>query len=139
MMQIGMKKQADSEGEIRTRLGENARPAELDVWTEVEDADVDAADGVETCARTRACGVAGDDAEDAAGEGEATLTRTRLGADARPADADDGEAIAGVDVVGVLTRDSWWRSFAAAVPVLLWPSWASLQRTPGMLRAANLL
>ena len=93
---------------------------------------------METRARTRACGVAGDDAEDAvAGEGEATLTRTRLGADARPADEDDGEAIAGVDVVGV--RDSWWRSFAAAVPVLLWSSWASLQRMPGMLRAANLL
>ena len=112
----------------------------LDVWTNGEDVDVDAAEApwMETRARTRACGVAGDDAEDAvAGEGEATLTRTRLGADARPADADDGEAIAGVDVVGV--RDSWWRSFAAAVPVLLWPSWASLQRMPGMLRAANLL
>ena len=42
------------------------------------------------------------DAEDAAAgdsEGEATLTRTRLGAAARPADADDGEAIAGVDAV----------------------------------------
>ena len=59
----------------------------LDVWTDGEDVDVDAAEApwMETRARTRACGVAGDDAEDAvAGEGEATLTRTRLGADARP-------------------------------------------------------
>ena len=96
-----------------------------------EDAGVDAADGVETRTRTGACGDANDDAEDgSAGEGEATLIRTRLGADAMSADADDDEAIAGVDVVGVLNRDLWWRSFAAAVPVLLWPSWASLQRTP---------
>ena len=84
--------------------GGNAGPAESDVWTDVEDAEVDAAEGVETRARPRACGDASDDAEDAAaGEGKATLTRTRLGAAARPADADDGEAIAGVDVVGVLT------------------------------------
>ena len=63
-----------------------------------------AAEGVETRARPRACGDASDDAEDAAaGEGKATLTRTRLGAAARPADADDGEAIAGADVVRVLT------------------------------------
>ena len=65
-----------------------------------EDAEVDAAEGVETRARPRACGDASEDAEDAAaGEGKATLTRTRLGAAARPADADDGEAIAGVDAV----------------------------------------
>ena len=84
--------------------GGNAGPAESDVWTDVEDAEVDAAEGVETRARPRACGDASDDAEDAAaGEGKATLTRTRLGAAARPADADDGEAIAGADVVRVLT------------------------------------
>ena len=74
------------------------RAAESDVWTDVEDAEVDAAEGVET----RTCGDASDDAEDAVAgdsEGEATLTRTRLGAAARPADVDDGEAIAGVDVV----------------------------------------
>ena len=64
----------------------------------MEDAKVDAAEGVET----RTCGDASDDAEDAVAgdsEGEATLTRTRLGAAARLADADAGEAIAGVDVV----------------------------------------
>ncbi len=97
---------------------------------------------METRARTQACGDAGDDAEDAvADEGVATLTRTRLGADARPAGADDGKAKAVVDVVGVLTRDSGWRFFAAAIHVLflLWPTWASLQRMPGMLRAANIL
>ena len=48
-----------------------------------EDADVIAAEVVEMWTRTRACGDACDDAEDAAaGESEATLTRTRLGADA---------------------------------------------------------
>ncbi len=42
---------------------------------------------------TPACGDACDDAEDAAGgEGEATLTRTRLGANAEPADASDGRS-----------------------------------------------
>ena len=91
-------------GEMPTRLGGNAGPAESDVWTDVEDAEVDAAEGVETRARPRACGDASDDAEDAvAGEGKATLTRTRLGAAARPGDADDGEAIAGADVIRVLT------------------------------------
>ena len=69
------------------RLGGNAGPAESDVWTDVEDAEVDAAEGVETRARPRACGDASDDAEDAvAGEGKATLTRTRLGAAGWPAD-----------------------------------------------------
>ena len=38
------------------RLGGNAGPAESDVWTDVEDAEVDAAEGVETRARPRACG-----------------------------------------------------------------------------------
>ena len=58
--------------------GRNAGPAESDVWTDVEDAEVDAAEGAETRARSRACGDASDDAEDAvAGEGKATLTRTR--------------------------------------------------------------
>ena len=33
-----------------------------------------------------------------------TLTRTRLVADARPIDADEGKAIADVDVIGVPTR-----------------------------------
>ncbi len=62
------------------RLGADARLPEADAWTDVEDADVVAAEGVETWNRTRACGHACDDAEDAAGgEGEATLTRTRLG------------------------------------------------------------
>ena len=94
-----------SEGETRTRLGADAGPEEADALTHVEDADVVAADGVETRTRTRADGEACDDAEDAAaGEGGATLTRTRLGADAGPADANDGEAIADVDVVGVPTR-----------------------------------
>ena len=94
-----------SEGETRTRLGADAGPEEADAFAHVEDADVVAADGVETWTRTRADGEACDDAEDAAaGEGGATLTRTRLGADAGPADANDGEAIADVDVVGVPTR-----------------------------------
>ena len=74
-------------------------------WTDVDDADVVVAEGVETRTRTRACGDGCKDAEDAAdGEGGATLTRTRLGADAGPADANDGEATADVDVVGVPTR-----------------------------------
>ena len=72
-----------SEGETRTRLGADAGPEEADAFAHVEDADVVAADGVETWTRTRADGEACDDAEDAAaGEGGATLTRTRLGADA---------------------------------------------------------
>jgi len=51
-------------------------------------------------------GDACDDAENAAaGESVETLTRARLEVDARPTDADKGEAIAGVDVVGVLTRN----------------------------------
>jgi hypothetical protein len=70
----------------------------------VDDANVVVAEGVETRTRTRACEDRSNDAEDAAdGEGEATLTRTRL-ADAGPADANDGEAIADVDVVGVPNR-----------------------------------
>ena len=101
--------------------GGNAGPAESDVWTDVEDAEVDAAEEVETRARTRACGDASDDAENAAaGEGEETLTRTRLEADARPTDADEGEAIVDVDVVGVPTRGrfgvavyGWCRTFLA--------------------------
>ena len=61
------------------RLGE-MQGQQNRTWTDVEDAEVDAAEGVETRARTRACGDASDDAEDSvAGEGEATLTRTRLG------------------------------------------------------------
>ncbi len=61
---------------------------------------------METWNRTRACGDACDDAGDAAGgEGEATLPRTRLGADAGPADASDGEANADVDIVGVRGSD----------------------------------
>jgi len=49
---------------------------------------------VETRTRSRACGNASDDMEDAAAaEGEETLTRTRLEADARPTDVDEGEAI----------------------------------------------
>ena len=49
--------------------------AEADARTDVEDADVVVAEGVETRTSTRACGIACNDAEDAAdGEGEATLT-----------------------------------------------------------------
>ncbi len=96
----------------------------------MEDSEVDAAKGVETRARPRACGDASDDAEDAvAGEGKATLTCTRLGAAARPADADDGEAIAGVDVVGVLTPNRCGVAvFRSCSAFLARPSWASLQR-----------
>ncbi len=66
---------AASEGQTRTRLGAGAGLAEADARTDVEDADVVAAEGVDTRTRTRACGYACDDAEDAAdGEGEATLT-----------------------------------------------------------------
>jgi hypothetical protein len=61
---------AASKGETRTRLGADAGSAEADAWTDVEDADVVAAEGVDTGTRTRACGDACDDAEDAAaGEG----------------------------------------------------------------------
>ena len=42
--------------------------------------------------------------KNAAAGDEETLTRTRLEADARPTDADEGEAIVDVDVVGVPTR-----------------------------------
>ena len=52
--------------------------------------------------RSRACGDALENA--AAGEGVETLTRTRLVADARPTDADEGEAIVDVDDVGVPNR-----------------------------------
>jgi hypothetical protein len=49
---------------------------------------------VETRTRSRACGDACDEVEvAAAAEGEEPLTRTRLEADARPTDADEGEAI----------------------------------------------
>ena len=66
---------AASEGETRTRLGAGAGLAEVDARTDVEDADVVVAEGVETRTSTRACGIACNDAEDAAdGEGEATLT-----------------------------------------------------------------
>ena len=66
---------AASEGETRTRLGAGAGLAEADARTDVEDADVVVAEGVETRTSTRACGIACNDAEDAAdGEGEATLT-----------------------------------------------------------------
>ena len=104
MMRMCMKKQLPlARARSGPLWGEMQGPAESDALTDVDDAEVDAAEGVETRARTRACGDASDDAEDAfAGEGEATLTRTHLG---RPADADGGEATAGVDVVGVLTRN----------------------------------
>ena len=59
---------AASEGETHTRLGADAAPAEANAWTDVEDADVVAAEGVKTRTRTRACGDAFDDAEDAAAE-----------------------------------------------------------------------
>ncbi len=69
-------------------------------------------EGVETRTRSRACGDACDQVEDAAaGEGEETLTRTRLEADARLTGADEGEAIVDVDVVGVPT----WSRFGVAV------------------------
>ncbi len=46
------------------------------------------------------------------------MTRTRLGADAAPADATNGEAIADTDVVGVPTRSHVGVAvFAAAVLV----------------------
>ena len=71
----------------------------------MDDTDVVVAEGVDTRTHSRACGNACDDVEDAAaGDGEETLTRTRLEADARPTDADEGEAIVDVDVVGVPTR-----------------------------------
>ena len=117
------------------RLGGNARPAESDVWTDVEDAEVDAAEGVETRARPRACGDASDDAEDAAaGEGKATLTRTRLGAAARPQDADDGEAIAGADVVRVLTPNRCGVAFFRSCSAFL--AQAFLSDTPTDTRNA---
>ncbi len=46
---------AASEGESRTRLGADAGPADADAWTDVEDANVVAAEGVDTRTRTRAC------------------------------------------------------------------------------------
>ena len=63
----------------------------------MDDADVVVAEGVETRTRSRARGHACDDAENAAAGDEETLTRTRLEADARPTDADEGEAIVDVD------------------------------------------
>jgi hypothetical protein len=71
----------------------------------------------------------GDAQNAAAGEGVETLTRARLEVDARPTDADKGEAIAGVDVVGVLRRNRFGVAVCScgAFLFLLWPSWASLR------------
>ena len=74
-------------------LETRSRRACGDACDDMDDADVVVAEGVETRTRS-AC----DDTENAAaGEGEETLTGTRLEADARPTDADEGEAIVDVD------------------------------------------
>ena len=84
----------------------------MDAWTDV-DADVVVAEGVETRTRTRACDDAGDAAD---GEGDATLTRTRLGADARRTTAKPRMSMTSGGPLGVASE---WRSSAAAVLFLL--------------------
>ena len=92
-------------------LETRSRRACGDACDDMDDADVVVAEGAETRTRSRARGHACDDAENAAAGDEETLTRTRLEADARPTDADEGEAIVDVDFVGVSTR----RRFAVEV------------------------